>query len=411
MLDKIELRIPVDASLVVVDSEGKYCIAGIDLLDLTIRTASREVYKDENDKIHHQLLHHPYSQLPTSFTKMAFKFFHDGHVWPYVELKASPAKILQGHNVFGTDRIREGAFEMLGWLCEAHSDLYGLLHIESAEVMLFDVTYSIRLKDNDTVDKVLSFIRNLNTRSIRKSEDRGVTYKNTVYQGSKRCKWLARKLYGKATEFADQLNEQRQLAKRNDKSAMRVVAVMEDPRLQAWVQGLLRIETGMKKAWFKKLGLPTNLFQLIDYQEQNPDFLQQLWLKANEEMFKSFEGEMMKTTDHDSVFQRICSVFETVTPKGKVSRTKARNVFNFFCSLELHGCKAMKSKYSETQYYQYMADLQAAGFSKLFLQNLHEDDKSNVIPFVKMVEMKFDQQLPDWFVEPVSTFRFKHSAA
>lgn len=410
MLDKIEMRIPVDASLVEIDSEGKYCICGIDLLDLSIKTASREVYKDENDLIHHQLLHHPYSSLPTSYTKMAFKFFHDGNTWPYVELKASPAKILQGHNVFGSDNIREGAFEMFGWLLESHPDLYSLLHIESTEVMLFDVTYSIRLKDNDMVDKVLSFMRNFSSRGIRKNTDRAATFKNTVYLGSSRGKWLARKLYGKACEFADQLGEQKKLALKNDKSAQRVVAVMEDPRLQAWVQGLLRIETGMKKAWFQKLGIPTKLFQLIEYQDKNPNFLQELWVKANEEMFKGLEGQMMKTTDHDSVYKNICSRFQTITPRGKVSLTKARNVFNFYCALELHGCEVLKKKYSERQYYQYMADLLSAGFSKAFLQNLNSDVKNNVIPFIKLVEMKFDQQLPDWYVPPVSSFRFKQSA-
>jgi II/X family phage/plasmid replication protein len=44
-----------------------------------------------------------------SFTEMAFKFFHEGYYYPYVELKCSPAKILQGHNVYGTDWIEQGA--------------------------------------------------------------------------------------------------------------------------------------------------------------------------------------------------------------------------------------------------------------------------------------------------------------
>ncbi|WP_455803239.1 phage/plasmid replication protein, II/X family, partial [Acinetobacter guillouiae] len=120
MLDKIEMRIPVDASLVDIRDDGKYCIFGFDLLDLSIRFDSMEVYKDEEGITHHQILRHPYSRLPTSYTNMAFKFVHEGMNFPYVELKCSPAKILQGHNVFGTDLIKEGAFEMLGWLLETH---------------------------------------------------------------------------------------------------------------------------------------------------------------------------------------------------------------------------------------------------------------------------------------------------
>lgn len=410
MLDKIELRIPIDSSLVEVDSDGRHAVFGIALLDIkSLRVASREVHKRDDGSLATNELFCPYATLPTSFTGMAFKFQHDSvHSFPYVEIKASPAKILQGHNVFGSDWIKEGALEMLGWLQEAHPDLYGLLHIESAEVMLLDVTYSVRLRDDDQVDQALSFLRNFSSRGIRKAKDRKIDYKNTVYFGSARCKWLARKLYGKATEFFEQLEHHKKLAKKNDFAAQRVVSAMSDPRLQAWVKGLLRIETGMKRAWLQKLGIPTNLFELIKYQELNPDVLKHLWLKANEEMFKALEGEMMDVRNHQEVFKTICQNFETVTPSGRVSLTKARNVFNFYCGLELLGCEMMKSKYSEAQYFRYMSDLISCGFSKAFLQNLGSGNNSNVIPFVRMIEMKFDEQLPDWFIEPISTFRFKY---
>ncbi|WEI14009.1 phage/plasmid replication protein, II/X family [Acinetobacter soli] len=410
MLDKIEMRIPVDSSLVEIREDGKYCIFGFDLLDLSIRFDAMEVYKDDEGEKHHQVLRHPYSRLPTSYTKMAFKFVHEGTNYPYVELKCSPAKILQGHNVFGTDLIKEGAFEMLGWLLETHPDLYSMLHIESTEIMVLDVTYSARLKDDETVAKVLSFMRNFSGQYTRKSKH-SVIHKNTVYFGSERAKWLQRKLYGKYIEFMEQLEEQRKLAKKNDKAAERVVAVMEDPRLQQWAQGLLRIETGMKKAWLQKLSIPTNLFQLIKFQELNPNFLQQLWLKANDDMFKALEGQTMKLTDHESVYSALLAKFTTITPSGRKSITKARNLFNFYCGLEMHGCEAMKKRYCERQYYQHFGDLVKSGlFSRIFLQNLHSDSQTNVIPFIKLVEIKFEEQVPDWFVEPVSTFRFKNIA-
>ncbi|MBJ9909398.1 phage/plasmid replication protein, II/X family [Acinetobacter bereziniae] len=410
MLDKIEMRIPVDASLVDIRDDGKYCIFGFDLLDLSIRFDSMEVYKDEEGITHHQILRHPYSRLPTSYTKMAFKFVHEGMHFPYVELKCSPAKILQGHNVFGTDLIKEGAFEMLGWLLETHPDLYSMLHIESAEVMVLDVTYSARLKDDELVAKVLSFMRNFSGQYTRKSKHE-VIHKNTVYFGSERAKWLQRKLYGKNNEFQEQLEEQRKLAKKNDKSAQRVVAVMEDPRLQDWVKGLLRIETGMKKAWLQKLSIPTNLFELIKFQELNPNFLQKLWQKANEEMFKALEGQTMKLTDRESVYKALIERFKTITPSGRESIARGRNLYNFFCALEDDGCEAVERRYSETQYYRNFADLVNSGlFSKIFLQSLHSESKNNVIPFMKLVEIKFDEQVPDWFVAPVSTFRIKNIA-
>lgn len=404
MLDKIVMHIPVDASLVDVTSDGTHCIMGFDMLDLDLKkVGSWDVYKDEEGNTQHRVLNHGWERLPTSFTSMAFKFFHEGRYFPHVELKASPAKILQGHNVYGTDWIEEGAMEMLGYLAESHPTLYSMLAVSETEVLQLDATYSARLKDDNQVAQALDFMRNMSSRHIRKSQ-KEIVYKNTIYFGSERGKRFARKVYGKSNEFQSQLQEQIKLAKANDKCAQRVVKVMSDPELQEWAKGLLRFETGIKRYVLKELGLPTNLFQLIRYQRQNPNFLKDLWLKANAEIFKALEGTAMKSTDPDSVYKNLCNVYGTVTPTGRVSVTKARNLFNFYSSLELHGCDVMKTRYGQRQYYQNMADLVAAGYSKAYLQNLHIESKNNVIPFIKLVEINFENQVPPNFKEPVSSF-------
>lgn len=404
MLDKIVMRIPVDASLVDVTSDGNHCIFGFDMLDLGLnRVGSWSVYKNDDGEVRHTSLNHGYERLPTSFTSMAFKFFHEGKDFPHVELKASPAKILQGHNVYGTDWIEEGAMEMLGYLAESHPILYSMLAVSETEVLQLDATYSARLKDDNQVAQVLDFMRNMSSRHIRKSQKQ-IVYKNTVYFGSERCKRYARKVYGKSNEFQNQLQEQIKLAKSNDKCAQRVVKVMSDPDLQAWTNGLLRFETGIKKYVLKELGLPTNLFQLIRYQRKNPNFLKDLWLKANSELFKALEGTAMKCTDPDSIYQNLVNVFATVTPTGRISVTKARNLFNFYCALEANGTEVMKKRFGKSQYFAQMACLIEAGYSKAFLQNLHIESKNNVIPFLKLVEINFENQVPSNFQEPISTF-------
>jgi II/X family phage/plasmid replication protein len=404
MLDKIVMHIPVDASLVDIDSEGRHCIFGFDLLDLDLlKVGSWDVYKDEEGETQHRVLNHGWERLPTSYTSMAFKFFHEGRTYPYVELKASPAKILQGHNVYGTDWIEEGAMEMLGYLAESHPTLYGMLAVSQTEVLQLDATYSARLRDDNQVSQVLDFMRNMSSRHIRKSTSE-VVHKNTHYYGSERSKRFARKVYGKGHEFQDQLQKQIKLAKSNDKCAQRVVKVMSCPELQLWTKGLLRFETGIKRYVLKELDLPTNLFQLIRYQRQNPTFLRDLWVKANAEIFKALEGTAMKATDHDSVFTNLCNVYQTITPTGQIRLTKARNLFNFYCALQTHGAEVMKKRYSSTRFFAYMADLINAGYSKAFLQNLHIESKNNVIPFLKLVEINFENQVPPNFIEPISTF-------
>lgn len=484
MLDKIVMHIPVDMSLVDIREDGKYCVFGMDLFDIGIRVDSRCGYKDEDGVIQFRVLNHPFSKLPTSFTEMAFKFYHEGIHIPYVELKCSPAKILQGHNVYGSDWIEQGALEMLGYLAESYPVLYGLLAVSETEVKHLDVTYFARLPDERQVTKAIEFLRNLSTQYVGKSEKQ-VIHKNTVYFGAVRAKRFARKIYGKYCEFMDQLAEMQELAKKNDKNAQRVVAVMSDPELQEFAKGLLRFETGIKAYALRELNIPTNLFQLIRYQRENPYFLRNLWVQANREIFKALEGQTMKVTDHDSIFNEIVNKLQKVSEqdvvtagradkifqfyqflenkghsetklkyehqyfkyisdllqcgfteqyiknisfnpehnldhmtaytivfhrfkklsKGKkVSFVEARNLMDFYKSIESEGYDVIRKRYSKSQFINLVNKLRSCGFSKLTLQNLHVQSSNNIIPFIKYVEINFDQQVPDNFIEPVSTF-------
>lgn len=484
MLDKIVMWIPIDASLVDASEEGRYSIFNFDLLDLGLKVGSYDVFKDEDGNVKQQVLHHAWSKIPTSHTKMSFKFFHEGYNHPYVELKASPAKILQGHNVYGSDWIEQGALEMLGYFAESEPTLFGMCHIGGTEVKLLDATYSFRFKDDREAEKVRELLRNVSTQHIRKST-KDASFKNTVYFGSERGKHYKRKAYVKSTEFKEQLEEQIKLAKANDLCAQRVVKVMSCPELQKWAIGLLRFETGITAYTMKQQGIPTNLFQLIRYQRANPSFLQDQWLKANHQLFKAFEGTNVKVSDHETVFKNILAVHKTVStekkictrkvdemmnfylclenlgalalkeysskrylnlkadlidagfsasllqrlhenpsqnfshfdvyiqlfkafkkeiPAGTVSDRKARNLHRFYDDIAKYGFEEMKTKYSAPQFRKLTASLRECGFSQVYLQNLHVQSSNNIIPFINMFEMKFDQQVPENFVEPVSTF-------
>ena len=485
MLDKIVMWIPVDASLVDITSDGRHCIFGFDLLDLDLKVGSYDVFKDDDGNVRTQVLHHVWSKIPTSHTAMSFKLFHEGRTYPYVELKCSPAKILQGHNVYGTDLIEQGALEMLGYLAETQPALYSMLAVSETEVKQLDATYSFRFRDDREAEKVLDLMRNVSTQHIRKST-KDATFKNTLYFGSERCKRYARKVYVKNNEFHEQLNEQIKLANKNDKCAQRVVKVMSNPDLQKFAIGLLRFETGIKSYAMKEQNIPTNLFQLIRYQRLNPTFLQDIWLKSNHQLFQAFEGTNMKVSDHETVFKNILAVHQTVStekkictrkanemmdfylllenvgvneakrqysckrflnlfaeligvgfsgtilqslhvnpvenfnhidvyaqlfkafkkeiPAGTVTDRKARNIERFYYDLEKFGFEEMKTKYSKAQFSKLVAALKQCGYSLVYIQNLHVQSKNNVIPFIKMFEIKFAEQVPAGFIEPVSTF-------
>ncbi|HCA5147425.1 TPA: DNA replication protein [Acinetobacter baumannii] len=402
MLDKIEMRIPVDASLVEVRDDGKYCIFGFDLLDLSIRFDAMEVYKDEDGEKHHQVLRHPYSRLPTSYTKMAFKFVHEGAVYPYVQIKASLAKLLQGHNVFGSDDIEQGAYEMIGFLHMAYPVLTKMLDWTRAWVSHIDVTYSAKLSDQTTAKKVLDFLANVSNGQTRLSNKR---FDSSVYWGGQTSKLVNHKYYLKHDKFLSQFEELKQLAKKNDKSAQRVVDVMSDSRLINWTVGLLRFESRLKKRWLERNGVPTNLYELIAFQKANPNLLQTLWTKATHGIFDAMRGQTVKLINDESVLEAISNSPIVVTNSGKVSQTRIRNIYATYCLIREHGLEKLAEMLPKPTFYRHLSELCECGFSKAFLQNLHDNKAKNVIPFMKLVEIDFSQQLPEWYEPPVSQFK------
>ncbi|MFK7272379.1 phage/plasmid replication protein, II/X family [Acinetobacter baumannii] len=401
MIDFIEMRLFVLDEFVISDRDGKHFLLSCDLLQLGVTVGSRDVYLDEQGNMQVGALYHPYDDLPTSFTNVAFKLVHEGKIKPHVMIKCSPAKIMQGHNIFGPDNLELVVFEMLGSLAESQPKLYKILDIPNAQIVNLDVTYSARLRNDDQVCKVLDFLRKVSSGSLRKSK---LVYGSTVYWGSPNSKRLCRKAYCKSIEFQLQLAKLKRQASKGEVFALRVIKAMEDPRVIEFMQGLLRLETRFKPLWLTEHNIPLNVFDLIKYQSEHPNFLTDLWQLANKPLFEALEGHTMKALDHDTVFGKICAKFDTYTKSGRLSQTKSRNIFNFFCALELHGSDELKKKYSKSQYYQYISDLMSCGFSKAYLQNLDSESKNNVIPFVQLVKIDFQNQVPDWYQEPESRF-------
>lgn len=404
MLDHLCINIPFESSFYSVDAEGRYFFIDVDPHSLEIPLASRSVNKNEDGSISASALFHPFESVPTHYTGMALKVFFDSAYEPYVQIKASPAKLMQGHNVFGSDNIEQGAFEMLGFLDVAYPLLSRMLDVPRAWVSHIDVTYSARLKDQDLAKKVLQFLSNVSNGQTRLSNKR---YDSTVYWGGQTSRLVNHKCYLKHDEFLAQFEEQKQLSKFNNKSAMRVVEVMSDSRLINWTIGLARFESRLKKRWLERNGIPINLFELIKFQRSNPNLLQTLWTKATSNIFDALRGQTMKITDDSSVYRAIETSEIVLTSKGKVSQVKVRNLFSAYCLIREKGITEIEQKYSKTSFYRIIQDLIGCGFSKAFLQNLHDEKASNIIPFVKLVEIDFNQQLPDWYEEPVSQFNYQ----
>ena len=113
----------------------------------------------------------------------------------------------------------------------------------------------------------------------------------------------------------------------------------------------------------------------------------------------------MKITDDDSVLEQLKSVHFKLTPKGNISYSKAHKLLLFYISLREQGYSALKKMHNGNQtFYRHIKELQEAGFSKAFLQNLHGEAQSNIVPLLRFVDVDFGSQRPDWYQEPVSQF-------
>ncbi|MGE8610630.1 MAG: phage/plasmid replication protein, II/X family, partial [Acinetobacter baumannii] len=259
-----------------------------------------------------------------------------------------------------------------------------------------------KMKDQTTAQKVLEFLSNVSKGQTRLSKKQ---FDTSVYWGGEHSRLVQHKCYLKHDEFIKQFEFQKSLSLKNDQAAMRVVDVMSDQRLIDWTVGLMRFESRLKKRWLERNEIPTNLFELIRFQKENPELLKNLWLKATKNIFDALKGQTMRLTDDESVYKAIESSPVVLNAKGKVSNARVRNIFAMFLLVREKGIDELKKQYGKSQFYNLLKQLEAVGFSPAFLQNLHTKKAQNIIPFVKLIEIDFNQQLPDWYQTPVSQFK------
>lgn len=410
MLDHLCINIPFDSRYVELSANGAYTLVNTDLFDTDLFLASRSVYKDEDGNVRATALYHPYETLPTHYTGMALKVFFDGNgkiQEPYVQIKASPAKLLQGHNVFGSDDIETGAMEMLGYLHQSYPQLTKMLDVTNAWVSHIDVTYSAKTDSQTTAKKVLDYLRNVSNGHTKLSKK---SFDTSVYWGGATSRLINIKCYLKYDEFMSQYADLQKQAKANNKSAMRTLQVMQNPKLMDWLVGLVRLEARLKKRWLERKGVPTNLFALIAYQKKHKDLLKNLWTTATSSLMQALQGHKVKMNDDREIIKAIESSPVVLNAKGKVSQTKVRNLLAMFVLIRDKGFEEVKNNYGRSQFYKLVKDLSLCGFSKASLQNIHAQKDDGIITLVKVLEIDFNQQLPDWYVEPVSQFNYQQVA-
>lgn len=398
MLDHLRLMIKVQKPFYL--SNGSRHYYNGDILALGLPCATRHVSRTDDGQVLTGELYHPFESLPSDFTDMAMKFYTIGvNSVPYVELKASPLKLLQGHNVFGFECIKTGALEMLGMLLVSYPKLCQVLDFGDIEVGHLDVTYFAKLPHQNMVQPVLDFMSKI-SKGHRKC--RQVKHENYVTWGNEHGRYINIKSYGKFIELQSQLDEITKKAFKGCKRSQSIANAMSG--VLEFSKGHLRFESRICKTYLSKNGYPTNLWKLIDFQAENPNFLQELWHVSFNPIMSSLEGENMVFSSDEEVLDLLKSKLWTVTKKGNKSYTKANNAFKFYTLIKQLGFEKVKSVTVERTFYENVKNLVDCGISRSHLQNLHDEQGAKVIPFVRLVEIKFGEQLPSDYQMPVSRF-------
>jgi II/X family phage/plasmid replication protein len=342
-------------------------------------------------------LRHPYQSLPTSFTGMAFKIFQGTALRDAcVELKASPAKILQGHNVYGSTRIITGAYEMLMALYNSYPSFSDMLDFQAATLDAIDCTFSARAKNELQAKQVINQLKSVANKQMRASVRN--EHETTCYF-SRGSRHIDRKVYLKGCEFNRQLNQLRSLQDKGDHSYDRVIDVMSDPSLINYARNLIRFEAGAKRRYLDDMGVPKNLFDAckfqFEYEKNGSCLIADIWRKAFAPLMEALEGQKMNIFNDEQVHNRLKTMYGKVTPKGNVTYSKADRVFRFYRSLVSDGYLAVKESFSAPRtFYDNLNLLLDAGFSKAQLQNLQGNGKDNVVPLLQVIEIDFSQQRP-----------------
>jgi len=410
MIDMLVLRIPFKSSLVSerLDSHSNY-VAHVDLTEIArlsgLSLAAHTVEYAIDGDLTVSGLKHPYESLPSHYSGIALKIFEGGKNFePCVELKASPAKLLQGHNVFGPTCFELCGLEFFGALATSMPSLFDLLDVENTTVARIDVTFSARVENDHIANQVISFLRNVSNGQTKKT--RSMDYETTVMwnEGSRHRTLVA---YLKHHEILSQI---KRLSKKKSTQLSSYeknsLSVLNNPELQLYTVGLVRFEARLHTRFFESFGLPRKFFDIVRFQCNYPsgsfNLIVDLWNKSFKDLFEAFKGADMNVYDDSKVYDALIKNYSSVTKSGNISNSKPNRLFGFYRRLVNEGYDNVSQTMERTTFWRALNELTSIGLSKAQLMNL--STQNNVVPLVKMINIDFSQQYPEWYVEPLSVF-------
>lgn len=398
MIDTTVLQIPIHNHLVIPieDSQGRVTGGETDVkiitkYGVTLNSGSVDYTDADNPQI--ERLSMPYKSVPSSFSSFAFKLFTGGHnYWPFIEVKASPAKLYQGHNVFFSDCLKTASFILLSEFIKAYPDIGEIADFENVMVKQIDVTYSAKVQSDSIARQVIALLKNIRVGNFcaNKSYDTAVMFN----AGSAKC---VREIYLKEHENNNVLNKLKKEKKlRKSVFVDKQIQALQSETVRAFSKNCVRFEAKVKSEWFKRRGIPTRLKDMISYFENRS--ITDVWREAFEPILKSLEGANVNIYDEDAVEAELKKVFVKVNAKS-VSYNKANRLYNFFLLIKMRGYDKVRINTKESTFYDNLKLLTQV-VPLAYLQKFSSGAQENVIPLFRVVNVDFENQLPADYVEP-----------
>ena len=368
-------------------------------------------------------LYVPWTKLQSSYTDIACKV-HDACPeancnWGYFRFKASPAKVMQGHNVYGSDSLRVCVEYLMDVIRTASSGLFDALEWGHAEFSRLDATYSIQFSDKDILSQVIRAMRKISHRYLRPSNkfinkttgddiDASVYWSASTSESKDAGRAKELLFYTKDAELKNQLRKLKAAKKREHTTRYdRVINTLSTHELQDFTANRGRFEGRAKKRFIARMCGTCNVWSVIRYAEQfesknRYSFCEYLFKELFTDLFEAIQGDVIEVFDEYKVKSALYDMYKTTTKNGNTSYAKADRLFKLYLSLCDRGYQYIKQITNKSTLSRNLKELCAIGLSKADLQQLELGEKMKLS---ELITFDFDNQRPSDYVEPVSPFR------
>lgn len=406
MLDTVQILIPFYERFcdLCQDSKNKWqLVCPVYELDSRLVTFSRRFVWGDKQEVNIDYFH-PQESIPTSYTGIGFKIFDvANNCLPYVVLNCSIAKILQGHNVYGSTDMIAGVSEMLGIFKQAYPDLFAKLDLPKSWLSKFDITLPALTTSRQNAIKIREYLRNVDWGRLRNQafKPSGKVELNTLYFGSANTKVGGFKVYCKGVELDNVLDDLERQAKRGDPKALHNLKPYTKDVID-YADKSIRIEATCKKRFLNDLKLPTNIWQFLIYQYQNQSIYSHLFELKTKDFMQALDGMRMPYDDETRVYELLCKRLAGIDKNSNPTYTKAKNAYRFYLQLKQLGYYEVKRLTHKATFNRNIATLCDAGFNKAYLQNLTKDGKET--PILRLLNLDLNAPLPSSYQLPVSNY-------